>query len=67
MFLHNQYDAVAGNASHHRQQTAERGTSGAFCCLSAFALLGFIIIHSYDDISYFLSFFNILIRLDNLF
>jgi len=23
------------NATHHRQQKAERGTSGAFCCPSA--------------------------------
>jgi len=28
------------NAANHRQQKAARGTSGAFCCPSAFALLG---------------------------
>ena len=27
------------NAANHRQRKAERGTSGAFCCPSAFALL----------------------------
>jgi len=26
---------VIANASHHRQQKAERGTSGTFCCPSA--------------------------------
>ena len=30
---------ITHNAANHRQQKAERGTSGAFCCPSAFALL----------------------------
>ena len=55
------------NVANHRRQKAERRRRDAFYRLSAFALLGFIIIHSYDDISYFLSFFNILICLDYLF
>jgi hypothetical protein len=29
------YGSKESNASHHRQQKAERGTSGAFCCPSA--------------------------------
>lgn len=30
-----QWAEMQPNASHHRQQKAERGTSGAFCCPSA--------------------------------
>jgi len=33
---------ITHNVANHRQQKAERGTSGAFCCPSAFALLGII-------------------------
>jgi len=33
------FSAFQDNASHHRRQKAERGTSGAFCRPSAFALL----------------------------